>query len=275
MAPQAAGKKIRSTNWGRIAKYSLAAAALTAILTTGIYASQQLEQFLIRDPRFFLPGPPDYGMESPNLELHGIQYASRSQILSVFSRDMGRSLYLLPLAERRKALLRANWVKDASIRRQWPNRVVVEITERQPAAFLDLKVDMMMSRWALIDADGVILDPPQRAPFKLPVITGVLASEAQSMRGTRVRRMQRMMKEIGALGENISEINVANLDDLAVTEQIGARGIVLMLGDRNFAVRLRNFLDHYPDIRRKMPNATTFDLRLDDRITAVGSPHGD
>ena len=275
MAPQAAGRKLRATNWGRVAKYTLVLAGLTVILTTGIYASQQLEQFLIRDPRFFLPGPPDYGMESPNLELHGIQYASRSQILNVFSHDFGRSLYLLPLAERRKALLKANWVKDVSIVRQWPNRVVVQIIERQPAAFLDLKVDMMMSRWALIDADGVILDPPQRAPFKLPVITGVLAGEPQSLRGTRVRRMQRMMKEIGGLGDNISEINVRNLDDLAVTEQIAGRGIVLMLGDRNFASRLRNFLDHYPDIRRKMPAATTFDLRLDDRITAVGSQHGD
>lgn len=274
MAPQAS-KKPRSINWAKAAKYTLALMGLTAILTTGIYASQRLEQFLIRDPRFFLPGPPDYGLESPNLELHGIQYASRSQILGVFSRDFGRSLYLLPLEERRKALLKANWVKDVSIVRQWPNRVVVQITERRPAAFLDLKVDMMMSRWALIDADGVILDPPQRAPFKLPVITGVLAGEPQSMRGTRVRRMQRMMKEIGALGDNISEINVRNLDDLAVTQQIAGRGIVLMLGDRNFASRLRNFLDHYPDIRRKMPSATTFDLRLDDRITAVGSQHGD
>ena len=273
MAPQAANKKSRP-NWGRIAKYGLLAAGLTAVLATGIYASQQLEQFLIRDPRFFLPGPPDYGMESPNLELQGIHYASRSQILNLFTRDFGRSLYLFPLADRRRALLRVNWVKDASIMRLWPNRVVVQVTERQPVAFLDLKVDMMMSRWALIDADGVILDPPQRAPFKLPVITGVRADEPQSTRGTRVRRMLRMMKELGSLGNNISEINVRDLDDVAVTEQIGGRGIVLMLGERNFASRLQNFLDHYTDIHRKMPNATSFDLRLDDRITAVGSQSG-
>jgi hypothetical protein len=27
-------------------------------------------------------------------------------------------------------------------------------------------------------------------------------------------------------------------------------------------------MDHYPDISRRLPNARTFDLRLDDRITA-------
>ena len=42
-----------------------------------------------------------------------------------------------------------------------------------------------------------------------------------------------------------------------------------MLGDRNFSSRLKNFLDHYPDIHRKMPQATSFDLRLDDRITGL------
>ena len=65
-----------------------------------------MEQFLIRDPRFFLPGPADYGLESPNLEIEGIHYASRVSVLNVFLRDFGRSLYLLPLADRRKALLR-------------------------------------------------------------------------------------------------------------------------------------------------------------------------
>jgi cell division protein FtsQ len=269
MAPAAANKKKRAINWAILIKYTLIFALATSVLAGGIYAAQQVEQFIISDPRFFLSGPPDYGLESPNLELHGIRYSSRARILNVFSRDFGRSLFLLPLADRRKALLNVSWVRDAAIVRLWPNRVAVEIAEREPAAFIDLKVDSM-NRWALIDAEGIILEPPPRAPFKLPVISGVRAEEAQSMRGTRVRRMQRMMAELGALGDKVSEIDVADLDNLRITEQIGGNSIVLMLGDSHFASRLQNFLDHYPDIHRKMPNAGTFDLRLDDRITAVG-----
>jgi cell division protein FtsQ len=273
MAPPAGSRKSRSFNWRGLVKYTFICTLFAVVLTTGIYASQQMEQFLIRDPRFFLPGPSDYGMESPNLELRGIRHASRVRILNAFSRDFGRSLYSFPMAERRQALLKVNWVKDAAILRLWPNRVVVEITERRPAAFIDLKVDSM-SRWALIDSDGVILEPPQRAPFQLPVITGVRAEEPQSMRGTRVRRMQRMMAELGMLGDKVSEINVKDLDNLQITEQMGGNNLVLMLGDSHFASRLQNFMDHYPDIHRKMPNAGTFDLRLDDRITAVGGSNG-
>ena len=269
MAPAASNKKKSAVNWALLVKYTLIFALATSVLAGAIYAAQQAEQFLVSEPRFFLPGPPDYGLESPNLELHGIRYSSRARILNVFSRDFGRSLFLLPLADRRAALLKVSWVRDAAVIRLWPNRVTVEITEREPAAFINFKVDSM-NRWALIDADGVILEPPPRAPFKLPVIAGIGAGEPQSMRGTRVRRMQRMMSGLGPLGDKISEIDVADLDNLRITEQIGGNSIVLMLGDTNFASRLQNFLDHYPDIHRKMPNAGTFDLRLDDRITAVG-----
>jgi cell division protein FtsQ len=264
----------KPVKWRPLLKYGSMFAGLFFLLASGIYASQQLEQFLMRDPRFFLPGPPDYGMESPNLEIEGIHYAARASVLNAFARDFGRSVYLLPLADRRRSLLHVNWIKDVSILRLWPNRVVVRITERQPAAFLDVKVEGM-SRWSLIDSDGVILEPPVRANFKLPVITGVLRGEALSMRGVRVRRMQRMMIDLGGLAGNVSEINVSDLDDLSITESISGRAVVLMLGDQNFASRLQNFLDHYPDIVHRMPGATSFDLRLDDRITAVeGEAHG-
>jgi hypothetical protein len=49
----------------------------------------------------------------------------------------------------------------------------------------------------------------------------------------------------------------------------------LLLGNQRFLPRLRNFLNHYPEIRRRLPKATAFDLRLEDRITAAeGSQHG-
>jgi hypothetical protein len=126
-----------------------------------------------------------------------------------------------------------------------------------------------MLRWALLDEAGVILDPPPKAAFTLPVLSGVRVGEGQEKRGIRVRRMQRLMKELGPLADNVSEVDVGDLDDLKITEQAGRAAVTLMLGDRNFTSRLKNFLEHYPDIHRSMPQATSFDLRLDDRITGL------
>ncbi len=59
-------------------------------------------------------------------------------------------------------------------------------------------------------------------------------------------------------------------ENVKVVQQAEGRVLLLMLGNRNFLSRLQNLLIHYPEIRQRSPNATTFDLRLDDRITALG-----
>src|SRR6201998_302678 len=147
MAPQAAAKKRRAPGIGTILRYGFLVIAISVTLAGGIYASHQFQQFLLRDPRFFLPGPADYGLDSPNLELAGVKYASRAQVLRVFEQDYGRSLYLFPLAERRRTLRNVRWVHDATIVRIWPNRLSVEISERKPAAFVKLPGDNI-ARWA-------------------------------------------------------------------------------------------------------------------------------
>ena len=60
-------------------------------------------------------------------------------IEAVFAEDFGRSVYLIPLSERRASLRTVDWVKDASVARFWPNRVVVGVTERKPVAFVDAR----------------------------------------------------------------------------------------------------------------------------------------
>lgn len=273
MAPQPSSKKTRTPNWRVLTRFGLIGIAVSMTLATAIYASQRFEKFMIRDPRFFLPGPPDYGMESPNLEAVGIKYASRSRILQVFDQDYGRSVYLLPLAARRKRLMDIDWVHDAAVARIWPNRVFVQVTERTPAAFIKLPATNI-ARWALIDEEGMILDPPAKAQFQLPVLSGVSVNESPDKRGMRVRRMQRMMKDLGPMAAKVSEVDVKDLDNLKINEEVQGRMLSLVLGDRNFSSRLRHFLDHFTEIHRKMPQAASFDLRLDDRITALEEGDG-
>ena len=147
----------RGVSIGRVVTIAL---AFCVMLIASLYLFHRLEQFLIRDPRFALAG---LDGDVAAVEISGAAHASRSQIERVFSIDLGRSVYLLPLADRRDALRTVDWVKDASIARLWPNRVVVRVEERKPVAFLTLGP----SRFALIDEDGVIL-PPAPDRFALP-----------------------------------------------------------------------------------------------------------
>jgi cell division protein FtsQ len=261
-APRPRGRNAASARGGVSTLRTIAfALAFAVVLTASLVTFHELEQFLIRDPRFALNGLEG---DEAAIEIAGAAHASRTQIERVFAIDLGRSVYLLPLADRREALRSVNWVKDASIARIWPNRVVVSVQERKPVAFLTLAP----SRFALIDEDGVIL-PPAADRFALPVLTGVRVSDALSDRRDRVHRMMRLMLDLGGDAGNVSEIDVSDRDNLKVTAPREGRIVTLLLGDRDFAQRYQNFVNHYSEIKRRLPNAATLDLRLEDRITVV------
>jgi cell division protein FtsQ len=127
-----------------------------------------------------------------------------------------------------------------------------------------------MSRFALIDRGGYILRPRVPAKFTLPVITGLRDGEPLENRRARVHRVLAMLGEIGSLGQQISEINVADPNNLIVAEHVDSEVVNLMLGDENYSERLQNFLANYAEIKVKRPDAKTLDLRVDGVITAVG-----
>ncbi len=242
------------------------------LMVSSLFAWHRTEQFLIKDPRFRIVEAEEFRGRSPNLVVDGIRYASASQIHRVFVEDFGRSLYLVPIEERRKQLLAIDWVENATVSRIWPNSIRVRIHERTPVAFVHLPPQRRdgISQFALIDKDGYILRPRVAAKFTLPVITGIPENEAIENRRARVRRVLGMLKEIGPLGGQISEINVADPNDLVVAEHVDNRVVNLMLGDENYSERLQNFLAGFNEIEAKRPEATTLDLRVDGVITAVG-----
>jgi cell division septal protein FtsQ len=239
-----------------IALFVTVAVVLSAVLL-GLHL---IDQFLIMDPRFALGGPGD----DSSLQISGAAHISRPAIEKIFADDEGVSVYLIPLAERRDAIREVAWVREASVARVWPNRLIVRIQERTPVAFVQLNA----SRFGLIDAQGVIL-PPATDRFKLPVLSGVRAGDPVVKRREGVQRMLRLTADLGDATANISEIDVSDGDNLKVSQPYDGRFLTLLLGDRNFKARYGNFLSHYSQIQQRLPGAAVLDLRLEDRITVV------
>lgn len=251
-------------------RYGAFSVAVLAAIGAALLLFNRLDQFLATEERFHLK-PPDESGETPSLVVKGVVYASRRRIVEVFAGDFGHSLYLVPLKERRRTLLEIDWVRDAAVSRLWPDRLVVSIVERTPVAFVQIPASAGEgpAETALVDEEGVILRMPERADFKLPVLTGIRRQQSQEARRARVAAAMKLLSEAGALAEKFSEIDVQDPADLRVLQEVGGRVVMLYLGNRNFQSRLRNFLNHYDQIQQRIPEAATFDLRLDDRITAI------
>jgi len=246
-----AGDGVRWRRW-------LGLAGVALLCASTAWAARRVHQYMLADPQFTL----SHGNREA-LRLEGVVYAPRGKVLRVFAGDFDRSVFAVPLAERRRRLLAVDWVEDATVARVWPDRLVVRIRERTPVAFVNLR-----SGVSLIDRHGVLLEPPVQARFTFPVLSGIQEDQPEPLRAERVRIMLDLLEQLGPAARDISEVHTADPDNLRVITQAGGHAVELMMGDSNFARRYRAFLSHYPEIERRSPNVRTFDLRLDNRILA-------
>jgi len=197
------------------------------------------------------------------LEIQGRANGSEAKVLRVFAADSGRSIFAIPLDERRRRLLAIDWVEDASVSRIWPDRLLVRIRERRPVAFAPLRTGAV-----LVDADGVLLEPPERAQFAFPVLLGLREDEPEAARRERVAAFLRFQKDMGPLAKDVSEVNVANAEDLRIVARVDGRALELLMGGGDFARHYQNFLNYYAETQKRSPEVSTFDLRLDGLIVA-------
>ncbi|MBM3758904.1 MAG: FtsQ-type POTRA domain-containing protein [Acidobacteria bacterium] len=239
---------------------------LIVLIGGGVLLEGQVERYFMRDPRFALERAADYGDPPPNLQIEGLKHASRDMVLKVFEEDLGRSVFMLPLDKRRLDLIGNPWIKDAAIARLWPNRISVQITERKPVAFVKREGG---ADTTVIDSEGVLMEAPPSASFSLPVVAGVGPDVEDEARRVRMRRVERLIKDLGDHIKQIGEIDSADSENLRVMQPFKGRAVTLILGNRNFKMRYENFLSMADQLMEKLPNATTFDLRLEEQVTAA------
>jgi cell division protein FtsQ len=232
-------------------------------------AFYQVDQFLASDRRFTLPGEAQSPRQA-GLRLEGVVYASRAKLRQVFARDFGRSVYLMPLETRRRELLAVDWVREARVERHWPNRIVARLAERTPVAFVVLPAAAGAPvRTALIDAEGVILEAPERGSFAFPVLLGLSSEQLPAVRRQRVEAFLSFQRDAGRSAGLLSEVDLGDPENLKITALVEGVPVRLWMGNANWRARLENFLGNYAEIRRLLPRAAAFDLRLDRHITAM------
>jgi cell division protein FtsQ len=251
-------------------KWIAAFVALTLVLAAAWLVFHTVEQFLISDPRFLLADSDDdrASADSRALEIRGATHASSRQIAQTFAGDKGKSVYLVDLNERQSTLRNLAWVKDASVSRIWPNRLLVQIWERRPVAFLMASG----AKITLVDEDGVIL-PMVPDRFHVPLLKGVRPGDREETRRAAVQLMLRVLRSVGdqskAALDRIEQVDLSDLENVKLMEPYKGRMLTLLLGGEHYGARYRNFERHYQEISDQDPGGTTLDLRLEDRITVV------
>lgn len=255
-------------------KYLAWALGGVLLLLVFLWVGSMVDEFLTTDPRFVLAVPEEAGEPSPNLQIAGLKRADREEILKIFAPDLGKSIYLIPLAERRDRLNKVDWIRDSAVLRIWPNRIQVQLTERVPVASLHLPPTPRDTELghdfhlALIDVEGAILTPYGDSRPPTPVVTGVNADTPMEDRKTSMQRVVKLMREAAIYRERVLRVDASDPNNLKLYQPFMGREIVLLLGHEKYFVRLENYftnLDKLPQ-NAEIPG---FDLRPENQIVAL------
>lgn len=251
------------------ARQNVASVVRFSVLTTIVvvtvfgcgYVAWRFDQFLREDERFVLASERP-GLETP-IEVTGARNASRASIIRAFAVDRGRSLYLMNLHERRNQILGLEWVRNASVRRIWPNRVSVEVEERVPVAVVPFSPPV------LIDAEGYLLTPRGKVPPRFPVLNGLRERDGLQLRRDRVQRMLVVLQELSAYKTGILAVEIGSGENLKLVYQHEAKPITLLMGSERYKDRLANLIANFDSVRERLSDDPVLDLRLDERITII------
>ncbi|MGB0359787.1 MAG: cell division protein FtsQ/DivIB [Endozoicomonas sp.] len=138
----------RHLDWKRILQLLIAAACISGLILLAPSVMDWLNQPIAR------------------VEVHSaFMHQSRQDVEAVVEPLLQEHFFRLDLEVIHDTLIALPWVKEASVRKQWPDRLMIILEEKQAIA-----------RWGqrrLISNEGIVFEPKDIAGFSdIPVLTG-------------------------------------------------------------------------------------------------------
>jgi cell division protein FtsQ len=248
----------------RISRRVRVALFMIAVLLPVGFAGYGLATFALTSPYFVLTSPDD-------IVVTGNHFVSREEVLGALGLPLtgnlktGTNVFRMSLDVRRRGVETLPWVRTASVTRILPHGLLVNITERIPVAYANVG-----GRVSLVDDDGMLLEKPDNGIFDFPVIYGLENLSSLDERRTRLALYQDFMRQLSAeaprAGWMISEINLADAEDLKALLICGQQTIQVHFGKKDFLPRFRNFLVLLPEIQKTNDKLDSVDLRYRNQV---------
>ncbi len=176
-----------------------------------------------------------------------LRYLSRANLEQVVAKELKGGFFSLDLERVQAAVSALPWVAQASVRRQWPDRLELQVRERRALA-----------RWSgtsLVTAEGAVFHPQSNEiPEGLPNLVGPNERSAPLL----IERHRQWQELVGSKGLKIEELR---LDARGAWTLMMQEGLRVELGRADVAERLGRFLTILPQLRAQAASPERIDLR--------------
>lgn len=245
----------RSWPWRKIAVIGVLGVLSASVLSA-------LSGYVHSSDRFRFPE------DGSGLAVSGLERLGPKPVQGVFDPDFGKPLAEIDLEARRTELLGLQWVRSTTISRIWPDRIWVDVVERQPVAFLRLKSGRRGS--TLIDREGALLDPLPGVQFDLPVVDGIEADMDVEERLKRVQLLEKLVADLDsqepAYSKRFGQIDLSDSQNAVATVVHEGEVFQLAMGDKLFRHRFEAFVNDVASWERRYGKLAKIDLRFEDKV---------
>lgn len=158
-----------------------------------------------------------------NVFVQGSMMSNKNDILKLADLDMGVRLAEVDVAKTAERIKTNPIFKTVVVSRNYPSSIVINVTERQPFAFV------LLDELYAVDNNGIVL-PRLKAKmiYNLPIISGInaLATPGKKLNSNQLQLALRFLEKAKLLDESvyyeISEINIKKDDMLVYLNTIHA-----------------------------------------------------
>jgi cell division protein FtsQ len=248
-------KSLREIAW---LTSKIGASILVFLVVLSLMAS--FRSYLLRSPKFAI------GVK----EIQGLRHLSESQVLLKLKEieQQNPNFFALDLGALRKSVELLPWVKAATVQRVWPDRLMIQVTERVPIAFA--RID---DSTQLVDEEGVLLESKSEGlpNFDFPVLMGLesgFETELLARNRKRIELYRRLMRELdengAGLSHDLSEVHLQDAGNVSIV--LNDDTVLVHIGADHFQHRFRRYLAMSRDIKQKYRLVESVDLRFENQV---------
>ncbi|HZR47797.1 MAG TPA: FtsQ-type POTRA domain-containing protein, partial [Candidatus Manganitrophaceae bacterium] len=191
------------------------------------------------------------------LQWSGLQHLKEPEMTALFRPVLGKNLFNVEIVPLQKALLSNRWVKAATVRKDFPDRLTFIIEERTPASVAYPRLGGPLPETTqLLDQDGVVLEQGGAYPPDLPRVVHV--NPAAYPKALRLARLLTDRSDFF--------IDLANPADLQVHLPEG----VVHFGEGEYPEKWSRFSYIEDDLRRRGFSRWEADLRFSEKVIVKG-----
>ncbi|MBA3013556.1 MAG: FtsQ-type POTRA domain-containing protein [Proteobacteria bacterium] len=168
------------------------------------------------------------------IDVEGNQDLSKNTIIFLAGIDIHANLLAVDTAAVEARICKNGWIESASLHKEWPSRLRIEVKERRAVALLNTSQGLYY-----VDGKGQPFAPlTEQDELDFPVISGLESS--LTFQGTEVvvaarEELDAVLKFIGWATRGSSSLPAQNISEVSFTSD---REVVLFLADRPFPIFL-------------------------------------